>query len=285
MKKLRLLFLLLAAAGAWAAQEARPSLESMAKRYGDSLNKIFEYQAKVSDLHPALGSVYPVVLVEAGQFFIFEPDPAAKAYRPVNAFPDTFNIPRGIRAAMPLSFWNNRMACVVTGEVFDAPKGFVMILHEFVHCYEWDTCEQRLKEKMAIFREAMKKKDYMWELEYPFPYDKAQWARVYADWMSALERNEDRPAQELREQLEKLLSPGDWEYMTWQEWKEGLARCLENRINRRLGLPENQFGRRPPLDRVAFYCGGQRLIDHLWRTNPGLADNIESLYARISGNK
>jgi hypothetical protein len=285
MNKTIVCFFLLALAGICAAQEAPPSLESMARRFGDSLNRIFEYQAKVADLHPALKSVYPVAIVESGQFYIFEPDPTARVYRPVKDFPDTFNMPKGIRAAMPLSVWNNRMACVVSGEAFDTPKGFVLVLHEFVHCYEWDTCEQKLKEKMTIFQAAMKNKDYMWELQYPFPYADQAWAKVYADWLSALERKDDQAAQAWRAKLRTLLSPRDWEYMTWQEWKEGLARCLENRIDGRLGLPANSYGCQPPFDRIAFYCGGQRLIDNLGRTDPKLVDDIEALYGRISGIK
>jgi hypothetical protein len=285
MKKLSVFFVLLALVGFCAAQEAQPSLESMARHYGDSLKKIFEYQAKVADLHPALKSVYPVAIVESGEFFIFEPDPAAQVYRPVKSFPDTFNVSKGIRAAMPLAGWNNRMACVVSGEAFDTPKGFVLVLHEFVHCYEWDTCEQRLKEKLIIFQESMKNKDYMWELQFPFPYADQTWAPVYADWLSALERDDDQAAKGLRAKLRTLLSPRNWEYMTWQEWKEGLARCLENRIDGRLRLPANLNGCQAPFDRVTFYCGGQRLINRLWRTDPKLVDDIEALYGRISGIK
>jgi hypothetical protein len=285
MKKSSVLIVLLALAGLCAAQEAQPTLESIARRYGDSLNKIFEYQAKVADLHPALKSVYPVAIVESGQFFIFEPDSAARVYRPVNAFPDTFNMPKGIRAAMPLSAWNNRMACVVSGDAFDTPKGFVLVLHEFVHCYEWDTCEQKLKDTMTIFREAMKNKDYMWELQYPFPYADQAWAKVYADWLSALGQADDQAAQGLRAKLRMLLAPNNWEYMTWQEWKEGLARCLENRIYARLGMTPNEYGCQAPFDRIAFYCGGQRLIDHLMKTEPKLVEDIEALYGRISGKE
>lgn len=35
---------------------------------------------------------------------------------------------------MPLAFWDNRIACVVTGEVFGEPDGYVFIYHEFIHC-------------------------------------------------------------------------------------------------------------------------------------------------------
>jgi hypothetical protein len=189
---------------------------------------------------------------------------------------------RGNGAAMPLHFWNNRMACLVSGEVFDSPTGYALILHEYVHCYQWQTCELRLKEGMSIYQQAMKRNDYMWELQHPFPYDDSSISGLYGEWMSALAQNQATAADRARAQLKKTLSAIDWEYMTWQEWKEGLARWLENKIRLRLGLPENQGGCRLPFDRVAFYCGGERLIAHLERASPGFAENIESLYLRIS---
>jgi hypothetical protein len=268
-----------------AAPQDLPAPVAVAKRYIPALNKILEYQAKVADLHVALISPYPLAIVESGQIVIFEPDPASKTYRPVKAVPDTFNIPMGIRAAMPLSVWDNRMVCVVSGEVFDEPRGYVMILHEFVHCYEWDTCEQALKDRMAIFREAMKNKDYMWELQFPFPYSQTEWVKLYGNWLGALEKNQEGLASDLRAKLCGLLSADDWEYMTWQEWKEGLARCLENKISARMGLPLNRYGCLPPSNRVSFYCGGALLVDHLWRTGAVPAGDIEALYLAIANKK
>jgi hypothetical protein len=288
MKKVLVFLLITASATAGTvgtAPQNQPAPKGIAQRYVPALNKILDYQAKVADLHVALVAPYPVAIVEGGQIVIFEPDPASRTYRPVKAVPDTFNLPKGIRAAMPLGFWDNRMACVVSGEVFDEPRGYVMILHEFVHCYEWDTCEQTLKDRMAIFREAMKKKDYMWELQFPFPYSKAEWVRLYGNWLAAMEKNQEGAASDLRGKLRELLSADDWEYMTWQEWKEGLARCLENKISARLGLPLNRYGCLPPFDRVSFYCGGALLIDHLWRTEPAMINDIEALYFAISEKK
>jgi len=282
MKKFLVLLLITASATAGTAPQDRPAPAAVAKHYIPALNKILDYQAKVADLHVALVAPYPVAIVEGGQIVIFEPDPAGRAYRPVKSVPDTFNLPKGIRAAMPLSVWDNRMACVVSGEVFDEPRGYVMILHEFVHCYEWDTCEPKLKEKMAISRRAMEKKDYMWELQFPFPYSQAEWVKLYGNWFAALEKNQEGIVSDLRGKLQEQLSADDWEYMTWQEWKEGLARCLENKISARLGLPLNRYGCLPPFNRVSFYCGGALLINHLWRTNAVPAGDIEALYFAIS---
>ena len=252
--------------------------DPVAAKYSAPLKKIFDLEVRFAPLHPALGKVYPVAIVENKTFYIFAPVPEKKEYRLALTAPDTFNIPTGIRAAMPLSFWDNRMACVVTGEVFGQPDGYVFIFHEFVHCAQWACCEQKLKEALPIFREAMKTKNYMWELQYPFPYSSAAFTKTYPELFKAWDGNDAAAAASLRATLKKALSPAEWEYLTWQEWKEGLARNLENRMREVAGLPENKGGENPPFNRVTFYRGGDKLIRFLERRQPGIVNDLEKLY-------
>jgi len=183
---------------------------------------------------------------------------------------------------MPLGFWGNRIACVVTPEVFIEPGGYAIIFHEFSHCYQWETCELRLKESLEIYRKAMEGKDFMWELEHPFPYGDADFVRDYKDLLSALGTGDEGRVVSIRKALKERLSREDWEYMTWQEWKEGTARFLENEVKVRFGLPVNRGGMEPPFTRVSFYAGGELLIRRLDKLNPGLARDIEVLYHRIA---
>jgi len=223
-----------------------------------------------------------VAIVENKTFYVFEPVPGQKVYRLALTAPDTFNVPVGVRAAMPLGFWEGRMACVVTPEVFSQPDGYVLIFHEFVHCAQWYGGEQEFKKGLSIYRQAVEKKDFLWELQYPFPYADPGFARSYRALLEAWERDDTAAAAALREDLYKSLSPQDWEYLTWQEWKEGLARSLENQMRRVTGLPENTNGTAQPYDRVAFYVGGDKLIRFLGRTGEKAAWDLESLYRKIS---
>lgn len=265
-----------------ATVQAQPDKAAVAAKFEAPLRKIFEYQTMFAPLDPALEKVYPVAIVEDKTFYVFEPVPDQKAYRLALIAPDTFNVPTGIRAAMPLAFWDNRMACVVTPEVFSQPDGYVFIFHEFVHCAEWYGGEQKLKEGLSVFREAMAKKDYSWELRYPFPYSNPAFVQSYQALLEAWERDDTAAAAALRAELYKSLSPAEWEYLTWQEWKEGVARNLENRMRQVVGLPENTGGGMTPYDRSAFYVGGDKLIRFLERTGKKAAGDLETLYRRIS---
>jgi hypothetical protein len=271
--------LLLGLGGPIRGQDAR---DAVVGKYAAALQKIFDLQSRFAPLHPALAKAYPVAIVENKTFFIFEPAPGESRYRLAHTAPDTSDIPTGIRAAMPLGFWDNRMACVVTGEVFAQPDGYVVIFHEFVHCAQWEGCERKLKAGLTLYQEAMKTKDYMWELQYPFPYSNPAFAGTYAALFKAWDAGDAPAAGSLRAELRRALSPAEWEYLTWQEWKEGLARYLENRMREVAGLPENKGGESPPFNRVTFYRGGDKLIRFLERRQPGAVNDLEKLYRAIS---
>jgi hypothetical protein len=263
-------------------------MDPIAEKYSAPLAKIFDLQVSFRPIHPAFVKVYPVAIVEKKAFYVFEPAPEERVYRLACTSPDTFNIPTGVRAAMPLGFWDNRIACVVTGEVFDQPDGYVFIFHEFVHCAQWDCCELKLKEGLSIFRAAMKNKNYMWELQYPFPYTKPDFFNLYGELLAAWDKNDASKVESLRGKLKASLSAEQWEYLTWQEWKEGLACYLENRMRAVVGLPENKGGETPPYNRVTFYRGGEKFILFLQRRQLGIAADMEKLYrtmSLVSGSK
>jgi hypothetical protein len=250
--------------------------------YVASLDRLYDLQDKIRDIHPAFETLYPVAVIEQGRFFVYVPDPGRRTYELDKEAAEEFQIPIGVRAAMPLPFWENRMACVITPEIFAETGGYAVIFHEFVHCYQWGTCELRLKNSLRIYKTAMERKDFMWELQYPFPYGDEGIAADYRAVLEALVTEDEKRADSLREAIRDRLSPEAWEYMTWQEWKEGTARYLENEIKARLELPANRGGLEAPLTRVSFYAGGELLIRLLAKKDPRLVRDIEALYRRIA---
>ncbi len=144
---------------------------------------------------------------------------------------------RTLRAAFPLDFYENRMACVVSSDVFDDLSGYVMIFHEFIHCAQMENGEPELKNELRVAR--------------------------------------------CRSFLRELLNALDYEYMVWQEWKEGFARLIENRLRNKLELAENRGGIDLPFNRVTFYEGGERYISLLFGQNKELEKDIETLFRHM----
>lgn len=236
--------------------------------YAAELKKVFEVQRKISDIHPILKRTYPIVVVKGDELWIFEPDESQQTYKLAKTAKSKTPLPEGIRAAFPVEEYDYKMACVVSDDVFESLRGYALIFHEFVHCYQFECCELELKKSLEVFLEEQAKGNYSWELNYPFPYEKGEFQRAYAEFLSALERGDAEGVKKSRRELREHLTKKEYEYMVWQEWKEGLARFIENRILRRLGLPENHYGLEKPWDRTLFYEGGARFIEFLTGGSP-----------------
>ena len=250
----------------------------MKSGYDNQLQEIFNIQSKIVSIHPFLEQVFPVALVEGDQFLIYDVDKSGQRYVFVKRASTPMPIPLRVRAAFPLECYGGRTACVVTGDVFDSLEGYVTIFHEFVHCQQSETCEHELKQTLEIARRAHAFNDYMWEINYPFPYDSPDFGYLYSLFLDELDNDRKSKVSEYRSRLKQILGRNNYEYMVWQEWKEGFARFIENLIRNRLGLVENHGGNRKPFDRVLFYEGGAGYIEFLGLREPRLLVEIEKLF-------
>ena len=252
--------------------------------YSKQLHKLIEIQGSVKEIHPVLEDFYPVTLVEDNKFYIYDISKDHQKYEYVKSEPCPFPIPEGVRAAFPLEFYGNNMSAVVTSDVFESIQGYLTILHEFVHCAQGLSCENELKNQLNIAREYLKKNDYMWELNHPFPYDDQEFVRYYSLYMESLEACDYNNVIKLRKQFKGILRNEDLEYLLWQEWKEGFARYIENRINSKLGLPDNHYGNQAPFDRVSFYESGSRFISLLEQKDTNIIKDIKGLFHEVKGS-
>jgi hypothetical protein len=243
-----------------------------------NLQHLSDLQPTVQDIHPVLRTLHPVAVVEDDHFHIFDVDPANGQWAFVKRAPTPMPVPEGVRAAFPLACYGGQAACIVTGEIFDAEEGYATLFHEFVHCHQAETCEPALKTTLHI---AQRADNPMWEITYPFPYDDARFTAGYRRFLNALQANDYDAVRASRRDVHQGLDPDDVEYMVWQEWKEGLARFIENRIRSRWGLAANHGGGLPPYDRVAFYEGGARFIEVLEAHTPGVTADLEALFTTM----
>lgn len=250
----------------------------MTSKHLSTLQNVVDVREIIQDLHPFLGKLFPIAIVEDDHFLIYDIGPNDQRYRFVRRAAAPMPIPKGVRAAFHLADYDDRMACVVTGDVFDEADGYATIFHEFIHCQQAESCEQKLKDRLEVARQAHEANDPMWEINHPFPYASPEFALLY----QALLNSHSLPDIESTHQhLRSALERRDYEYMVWQEWKEGFARFVENRIRRRLGLEESHGGKKQPFGRVAFYGGGAHYIEALGRREPSWTVRIEELFGRM----
>lgn len=255
-----------------------PKSGEIGSKYGASLDRIFEIQKEIRDIHPILQRVYPVAIFEDNSFYVFEPNATEKKYSLAKFETAKMAVPQKVRASMPLGFYGTKPVCVVTGDVFESPDGYVTIFHEFVHCAQWEEGELEIKQNLGVAQKAMAKQDYMWEINYPFPYESNEFSSTYSQFLEALAADDRAKVLSCRKELKQILNQDDYEYMVWQEWKEGLARYLENQMKKRLGLDENRYGEEKPFHRISFYVGGSRYIGFLKNIEPGSLTGLKDLF-------
>ncbi|MDH3217279.1 MAG: hypothetical protein OEN01_13505 [Candidatus Krumholzibacteria bacterium] len=264
--------------GTAAASPAR-AIESMKiAEFTAGLDRLVAIWEDVHNLHDYLRELQTVVLVVGDSLVIFEPDSDGIAYEYQSTVAAPFPMASGIRAAFPLQATQGRPACVVGEDIFESEENLILLLHEFVHCSQGNTVEYEIKATLAIATEATERGDFMWELEHPFPYADPEFVLSYSAMNASLLAGDAERALAERAKLRAHLSAIDYEYMVWEEWKEGLARYLENRIQERRGLPVNTFGDEPPYDRIAFYHGGAHWIAYLVRMDPALDADPKALF-------
>jgi len=246
-----------------------------------SLQCLIKMQKDMRWIHPFLNELHPIVFAENDYLYIFDFDTLSGGYSFIKKEPVPFPLPDKVRASFPLSVYDSKPCCIVTRDIFDTKAGYVTIFHEFMHCRQFLTCELKLKKDLKIAQEAAKRNDYAWELNHPFPYSDSLFVKYYSGFMEALNNRNEVVIAEYRRKLKRHLSQVDFEYLVWQEWKEGFARLIENRIQSYLGIEVNQYGKEKPYNRVTFYYGGSKFVDYLIQTEPGLYPDIDALFVRM----
>jgi hypothetical protein len=250
-------------------------------KYDSSLQKIIDIQKKIRLLHPFLKKLYPVAILEEGTFYLFDINSSPKRYEFVKSAPSSFEAPQGLRAAFPLDFYDNKTACVVTGDVFDDLSGYVLIFHEFIHCAQAENGEQELKSALGVATKVWEEEDYSWELNHPFPYEDSGFVDIYSIFLEKAAASDAKGVSRCRAFLKETLNSHDYEYLVWQEWKEGMARMIENRIRKKLDLEENLGGIEKPFNRVTLYQGGALFISVLISQDKKLENDIQALFHRM----
>jgi hypothetical protein len=273
------LFLISVSFAELSAQQINENL--LLHKIDSCLVKLTEVKNKAVDINKCFESFYPIAIAVKDSLYIYDNPGNSSKYTLVKKTAQPFPIPSGIQASFPLSVYDNKAVCVITPTTFTKPDGNAFILHEFIHCCQFNSVETEIKEELSIYKEAMEKQDYMWEMNHPFPYNDTLYCELSGLFKSALISNNVDAAKKIRLEIKNHLSKNDFEYLLWQEWKEGFARYNENKIRAMLGLEINNYGSDEPYDRVSFYYSGDLLSGRLIENEPGLINDMRLLYERM----
>lgn len=240
------------------------------------INSIYKLHNEIKIIDISLEQLYPIGIVFENIIFIFDLDQTSKKYKFIMEFKIEMDIPTNVLAAFPLDFYNNKIAAVVSPNIFENNEKLISLFHEFVHCYQFIKYEMELKNSLIIAKKAIEKQDFLWELNHPFPYSN----KDFINWIMELEKGLD--ISKFHKKMKQILNECDFEYMVWQEWKEGYARYIENLIREKLGFNKNKNClSKFPFDRVCFYETGSRYMEILVKNDINIKNDLREIFYKI----
>lgn len=246
-----------------------------------SLEKLQELHKQIKDIDVSVSKLYPVTLVEDNTFFVFDLNESGEKYEYKLESPTPMPIPKGVLAAFPLDFYYGKSSAIISDEAFNSLEGYIFIFHEFVHCFQWENGERDIRATLEIERKYKEENNYMWEINHPFPYEDLYFVSKSIELDEYLDQENFYGVTGYYRQMRDRLNKLDYEYMIWQEWKEGFARYVENLIRNRVGLNPNTTKLKLKLDRISFYEIGSKYIYLLIKNNPDLNNDISGLYYKM----
>ena len=258
-------------------------MEELILGFKEKLSDFVELKRRAEGISLSVEKYYPIAVALGSTFYVFDFNESFGRYEFVKKHTEEgMEFSDEIRAAFPLDFYGGKAACVVGKSAFDTAEEMVSLLHEFVHCYQYETCENEIKSTLLVYGKSLERRDMMWEINYPFPYNDGNFVREAEKLESAYNAGDQRAIAAFYTNLNAYLSREDYEYMIWQEFKEGYARYIENRIRGHLNFKLNEGDISKSFDRVMFYETGCRHIFYILEKAKRADMDLAELYKRMN---
>ena len=241
----------------------------------NDLESLWLLQQQVRDVHPLLREHYYLCVATGRQLEVYRTTEGGYAHHGAVQLPIT--VPEGTLAAFAVEELGDA-AAIVTSGALQTIDGRVGILHEFVHCFQWRTCELALRSELPVLRAV--ESDPTLELNYPMDYACPAIRQVLQSCVAG----EPLDAGIVLRSIAAALSQLDYQYFVWQTWKEGFARFIENLIRKQVGVQENIIGSDPEsVSRSSLYYLGEEIWKDLAREPPSVEQMTAVFHKMMDG--
>jgi len=247
----------------------------------DLMDNIIKTHGEIKNIHLSLEKLYPITVINKGYFFVFDLNETGGRYEYKTKAVTSMSVSGEFLAAFPLDFYEMKPSAVISNNILDNQINYIFIFHEFVHCFQMENGEFDIRKDLSIEKQEMAKNNYSWELNFPFPYNDEYFIKNTAELSNYFLNGDYDSVVNNYKNMKTYLHEIEFEYMIWQEWKEGFARYIENLIRKELGLQINADILKQPFKRAHFYEIGSKYIEMLIKNNKELSANIIKLFNKI----
>ena len=242
------------------------------------LENIIKVHNKIKHIHISLGKLYPITIINDGYFYVFDVSEAGHKYEFKRKVETSVVVSGEILTAFNLDFYDMKPSVVISKNMIENLGNDILVLHEFVHCFQLESGAVEIRNGLSIQAQEMVKNNYSWEINFPFPYNNKYFINKTMELAGDFSNGNYENVEVYRNCMRAYLHKAEYEYMIWQQWKEGFARYVENLIRRELGLRLNGNILAEPFGRVHFYEIGNKYIEMLLEKEKGLNENIVKLF-------
>jgi hypothetical protein len=245
------------------------------------MDEIIKLHKDIRDVHVSLKNLYPITVVNNGYFYVFDINEMGTKYEFKQKAPSDMSDEMDWLASFTLEFYGMKPSAVIGKNILENRGNYPSIFHEFVHCFQWNNGEQDIRQGLTVQKQEMEKNNYSWELNYPFPYGDNYFIEKAIALNDFFEKDDYGSIVNFHQDMKTYLSETEFEYMIWQEWKEGFARYIENLVRTKLEIEQVTKVLVPPFDRTHFYAIGSKHIAMIINRENTLSSDIEQLFYKI----
>jgi len=245
------------------------------------MDNIIKMHYEIKRIHVSLDKLYPITVINNGYFFVFDINEAGSKYEYKIKAETPMPVSGDILAAFSLDFYSMKPSAIISKNTLENQNYYISIFHEFVHCFQMENGEFDIRKELTIEKQEIAKNNYSWEINFPFPYNNNYFIKNTMELSDYFINGNYDKVITYHKNMKTYLKEIDFEYMIWQEWKEGYARYIENLIRKELGLQMNTNSLRKPFNRVHFYEIGSKYIEMLIKNDEELNNNIVKLFNKM----
>jgi hypothetical protein len=246
----------------------------------DFMYNIIKMHNRVKNIHVSLEKLYPITVIDDGWFYVFDKNENGDKYEFMRKVKTSVVVASDILTAFHLNFYDMKPSVVISKNMLGNPGNYILVLHEFVHCFQLENGAVEIRNGLSIQKQIIAN-NYNWEVDFPFPFKNQFFVDKTVELAGCFAKGNYDYAEVYRNCMRAYLHKAEYEFMIWQEWKEGFARYVENLIRKELKLQLNGNILIPPFGKVHFYEIGSKFIETLVEKEKGFNDNIVKLFHRM----
>ena len=254
--------------------------ETFIERQITLMGDILKIHDTVKNVHVSLGELYPITVINDGYYFVFDISKTSGKYVFKSKVKTSISVSNDILMAFNLDFYDMKPSVVISKNILENQENYLSIFREFIHCFLLKNGAIEIRNELSIQKQEMAKRNYNWEINFPFPYNSEYFISKTMDLFDKFINNNYDHIEIYRNSMKTYLLKMDYEYMIWQIWKGGFIRYVENLIKRKLGLQLNTNILKLPFDREHFYEIGNKYIEMLIKKEE-LDDDIVKVFYKM----